>query len=132
MKILELIKIIVPILSSVISLIGSYLISKHTTDREFKKLISQQNHEIKMNAFNAYSKLNSAVNAYLSTPILKLQREAVSAVGEFIPYVPGNLLPICHALTDSLKNGKTTNVSDFLLRLNLEWSSAHPKEENNK
>lgn len=120
------------VLSSLIAVLGSFITAKITARSEFKKLAVQQNHELKVDAIQAFSKLQNAVNAYVSTPILKYQREALSAIGKFIPYASENILIICNSLREAIANNRLRDTSDFLNRLSSEWSITNPKNKNNK
>ena len=120
------------VLSSLIAVLGSFITAKITARSEFKKLTVQQNHELKVDAIQAFSKLQNAVNAYVSTPILKYQREALSAIGEFNPYASENILIICNSLREAIANNRLRDTSDFLNRLSSEWSITNPKKKNNK
>lgn len=120
-----------PIITTIVSLYGSYVIAKLTTKREFKKLTLQQKHEIRLNANKAFAKMKSAVNTYTATPIPKYKREALAAVGEFAPYVSEKTSSTYSLLESSLKAERSTSVADFMERLSSEWLSEQPTQEDN-
>ena len=121
-----------PVITALIGLLCSYITAKLTTKREFKKLVSQQNHEIKLNAIDAFAKMQNAVNAYTTTPIPKYQREALSAIGGFTPYASEKMLTIIESLKNSINANQSAIASDFLNRLSSEWLSENPAQKNIK
>ena len=122
----------IPLITAIISILGAYITAKLTAKSEFKKLTTQQSHEIRLNAIQAFSKMKSAVNTYTSTPIPKYRREALAAVGAFTPYASEKMLIVCSSLENALNANKPSIVDDFMNRLSSEWLSEQPAKKNNK
>ena len=123
---------LIPIITAVIGLLGSYITAKLTTKREFKKIIAQQKHEIKLNKYKAFADMNSAVNAYTLTPIPKFQRDALSAIGSFIPYASEQLLSICEILQKAVENNQHNHASELIFRIRSEYLSEQKAKQDQK
>lgn len=122
----------IPIINALISILIAFMTAKLTTKRELKKLKAQQNHEIKLNKDKAFADMNRAVNSFNSSPVPKFQREALAAIGGFIPYASEKLLPLCETLEKSIKANQRSHASDLIIRIREEYLSEHKTNKNHK
>lgn len=123
---------LMPIINTLISVLIAFMTAKLTTKRELKKLKSQQNHEIKLNKDKAFADMNRAVNSFNSSPTPKFQREALAAIGGFIPYASEKLLPLCETLETAIKANQHRNASELIIRIREEYSSEQKANKNHK
>ncbi len=123
---------LIPIITAIIAVLSSVITSKITTKSELKKILSQQKHELELNEIQAFAKMNNAINVYISTPTLKFRREALAAVGEFLPYASEKILIICNSLENALNSNQHNSVYDLIIRLRDEWLAEQEAKKNHQ
>ena len=109
-----------------------HLTAKLTSKHEIKKVMLQYEHEEKTSLYQTYKYLQEKVRFFISCPTPPNNRQALAAIGSFLPYAPTNMVPVCNALSDAIKNNDAGLAFDFLNRLNIEWQNFRDNEISTK
>ena len=130
-----------PIIATIISFLGSFLISRLTAKSEIKKLDFQFRREDVENLKTHYSDVIATVNTFSSNVTKRNQEAVFKALGNFSAVCPTSMQNIYYLITSKIKEfdfsnesyyintSKKADLTELLTKFESAWASLNSRKK---
>lgn len=113
---------VLPLISTLLSLLGSYFIARHAARNEIKKLELTAKREDSLSERKAYLDVSTAVSAYIYDPDFDLRRDAISAISAARIIKHGYVGDLLDELRIAVASDDRQKAEDLLSAIYANWT----------